>query len=114
MSGSVGTAVGSEPLYGTTVNHFVSSADSPKICPTIAAFSALSVIWPRHAAVTHSLLRPTRFATSPHFGPSLSACLALIAVWGLIGLAVLPSRAQPSTRPGARLAQPNNETLPSG
>src|ERR1700691_5121972 len=80
MSGSVGTAVGSEPLYGTTVNHFVSSADSPKICPTIAAFSALSVIWPRHAAVTHSLLRPTRFATSPHFSPLLTLAVTIFSV----------------------------------
>src|SRR5580658_3166023 len=76
MSGSVGTLVGSDPLYGTTVSHLRSCSLRLKISPITAACCALSVICPRQAAVTHSLLRPTLAATSAHFRP----CLTLVAI----------------------------------
>src|SRR6266702_2172807 len=66
MSGSAGTALGSDPLYGTTCTSLTASGGRPKILPTFSACSLVRVIWPRQAAVTHSFDSPTFFATSDH------------------------------------------------
>src|ERR1043165_4591149 len=71
MSGSVGTAVGSEPLYGTVCRISTASSGRSKILPTVSACFFVICIWPRHAAVVHSLDWPTFFATSVHLMPPL-------------------------------------------
>ena len=71
ISGSIGVWVGSESLYGTTCSHFCSFAVKPKISPFVLACSAFSVIWPRQAAVVHSVERPTFPATLDHCRPWL-------------------------------------------
>jgi hypothetical protein len=53
---------------------------SPKISPTTFACSAVSVIWPRHAAVVHSLLRPTLAATSDHLMPLATLAVMIFSV----------------------------------
>src|SRR5271168_1571244 len=72
--------VGNEPLYGTTVNHCASSSDKSKIPPISAACSLFNVICPKHAAVTHSLLKLACFATSAHLTPLATLAAKIFVV----------------------------------
>ena len=55
----------------------------PKILPTTLACLSSSVIWPRQAAVVHSLERPTFFATSAHWMPLDTFTVMIFSVTSL-------------------------------
>src|SRR5260221_6478669 len=80
MSGSVGTAVGSEPLYGTVCRMSTASSGRSKTLPTVAAWRLVICIWPRQAAVVHSFEWPTLLATSAHLMPLFTLRKAMRSV----------------------------------
>src|SRR3954464_7533243 len=88
MSGSVGMAVGSEPLYGTACRRSTASSGRSNRRPTVSACFLVNCIWPRHAAVVHSLDWPTFCATSVHLMPffSLRKTMRSVTSSRLIGL----------------------------
>src|SRR5258708_33711805 len=84
----VGTAVGSDPLYGTVCRMITASSGRSKILPTASACFLVICICPRQAAVVHSLEAPTFLATSAHLMPLVILRKAIRSVqsWRFIGL----------------------------
>ncbi|MCY1562050.1 hypothetical protein D9M68_993900 [compost metagenome] len=67
-------------MYGTTISHFCSSLERPKILPSTLAWAGVAVIWPRHRAVVHSLDWPTFLATSAQLRPLLTLVEMIFSV----------------------------------
>src|SRR5919204_1128847 len=72
MVGSTGTAVSSEPRVGTTCSSAMSSSERPRSFDAFCASSLFIVICPSRAAVVHTGLRPTSFATCAQVSPFFS------------------------------------------